>query len=166
MLREGIADKEKNLISDLKLKLDEAKRKIGMYGGIAGKDLVKLKECLSEKEDVIGQMIEARKTKRDKKEKYDEIVENVMRNSEIICCTLNSAGSEKLERYEQFIEAIVVDEAAQCTEPTNVIPLKFKANKLVLIGDPQQLPATTFSKDSFATLYNRSLFEVKQFFYR
>lgn len=108
-------------------------------------------------------MIEARSVKRNKKEKYDEIVENVMKNSEIICCTLNSAGSEKLERYEQFIEAIVVDEAAQCTEPTNIIPLKFKANKLVLIGDPQQLPATTFSKDSFATLYNRSLFEVKQF---
>jgi hypothetical protein len=34
MLREGVADKEKNLISDLKLKLDEAKRKIGQYGGV------------------------------------------------------------------------------------------------------------------------------------
>lgn len=30
---------------------------------------------------------------------------------------------------------------------------------MVLIGDPNQLPATTFSQISSETLYNRSLFE-------
>ena len=30
---------------------------------------------------------------------------------------------------------------------------------MILIGDPKQLPATTFSPDANHTLYNRSLFE-------
>lgn len=40
----------------------------------------------------------------------------------------------------------------------------------MLIGDPKQLPATTFAKDSNITLFDRSLFErmldnnVKKFF--
>lgn len=31
--------------------------------------------------------------------------------------------------------------------------------KVLLIGDPYQLPSTTMSKDSSITLFNRSLFE-------
>lgn len=37
--------------------------------------------------------------------------------------------------------------------------MQLSINKVILIGDPKQLPATTFSPDSNKTLYNRSLFE-------
>lgn len=37
--------------------------------------------------------------------------------------------------------------------------MKYGPKKVILIGDPKQLPATTFSKDSEITKYNRSLFE-------
>jgi senataxin len=96
----------------------------------------------------------------ERKEILEAAMEKVMNRAEIICCTLNSSGSEKLERYQHNIEAIIVDEAAQSTEPSNIIPLRFRANKLILIGDPKQLPATTFSDENTATKYNRSLFEV------
>jgi len=33
------------------------------------------------------------------------------------------------------------------------------AEKVIMIGDPKQLPSTTFNPDSATFLYNRSLFE-------
>lgn len=54
---------------------------------------------------------------------------------------------------------MIIDEAGQCTEPNLMISLQLNVPKILLIGDPCQLPATTFSPDSNVTLYNRSLFE-------
>ena len=54
---------------------------------------------------------------------------------------------------------MIIDEAGQCTEPNLMISLQLNVPKILLIGDPCQLPATTFSPDSNITLYNRSLFE-------
>jgi len=40
----------------------------------------------------------------------------------------------------------IVDEASQCTEPESLTPLILGINKLVMVGDPEQLPATVCSK--------------------
>lgn len=32
---------------------------------------------------------------------------------DIICCTLGSAGSDKLEGFRNYLEAVIVDESAQ-----------------------------------------------------
>jgi superfamily I DNA and/or RNA helicase len=37
----------------------------------------------------------------------------------------------------------------QCTEPESLFPLSFGISKLVLIGDPNQLPATVLSQVTF-----------------
>lgn len=60
-----------------------------------------------------------------------------MEEAEIICTTLASAGSEKLERFRGFVDELIIDEAAQCTEPTNIIPLRLGMQKIILIGDPR-----------------------------
>ncbi len=73
--------------------------------------------------------------------------------------TLSSSGSEKLEKLRGFIGCLIVDEAAQATEPEILIPLQSGVRKVLLIGDPCQLPSTTMSLDSSITLFNRSLFE-------
>lgn len=109
---------------------------------------------------MVNLIIDKKTQTKEEKEIYEAAMEKVLNEAEIICCTLNSSGSDKLDRYYHNIEAIIVDEAAQCTEPSNIIPLRFKANKLILIGDPKQLPATTFNEQNSATKYNRSLFEV------
>lgn len=54
---------------------------------------------------------------------------------------------------------MIVDEAAQATEPSLLIAFQTGVDKVMLIGDPYQLPATTISSDSNKTLFNRSLFE-------
>lgn len=54
---------------------------------------------------------------------------------------------------------LIVDEAAQATEPNLLIALQTGVQKVLLIGDPYQLPATCISQDANVTLFNRSLFE-------
>lgn len=54
---------------------------------------------------------------------------------------------------------MIVDEAAQATEPNLLIALQTGVDKVILIGDPYQLPATCMSGDANVTLFNRSLFE-------
>ena len=39
----------------------------------------------------------------------------------------------------------IIDEASQCTEPESLTPLVYGINKLVIVGDPEQLPATVCS---------------------
>ena len=39
-----------------------------------------------------------------------------------------------------------MDEASQCIEPEGLIPFCLGFNKLVMVGDPEQLPATVKSK--------------------
>eukprot|EP00494_Astrolonche_serrata_P025558 UN25819 len=53
----------------------------------------------------------------------------------------------------------IIDEAAQCTEPDILIPLQLGVESLILVGDPQQLPATVFLQGYEQRLYERSLFQ-------
>jgi len=55
---------------------------------------------------------------------------------EIICCTLNSAGCEKLLSRKNLIEAVIIDEASQCVEIESLIPMLFSPKRVILIGDP------------------------------
>ena len=42
-------------------------------------------------------------------------------------------------------DAVIIDEAAQAVEPSTLIPFKFNPHRVVMVGDPCQLPATVFS---------------------
>ncbi|OSX69496.1 hypothetical protein BU14_1461s0002 [Porphyra umbilicalis] len=42
-------------------------------------------------------------------------------------------------------DLVIIDEAAQATEPASIIPLCLGASRVILVGDPQQLPATVLS---------------------
>jgi senataxin len=39
-----------------------------------------------------------------------------------------------------------VDEATQCCELDILVPLQYGSSKLILVGDPEQLPATVKSE--------------------
>ena len=54
-----------------------------------------------------------------------------------------------------LFDLLVVDEATQCTV-TNMLPLLFRAKRLAVIGDPEQLPAiTTIGSETEHTLAER-----------
>lgn len=56
-------------------------------------------------------------------------------------------------------ETVVIDEAAQAVELSTLIPLQYKCKRCILVGDPNQLPATVMSQESQAYKYQQSLME-------
>ncbi|KAG6838869.1 hypothetical protein C0991_007789, partial [Blastosporella zonata] len=81
---------------------------------------------------------------------------DVLNDSEVICTTLSGAANVLLGCYE--FEMVVIDEAAQCVELSSLIPLKYRSNRCIMVGDPQQLPPTVMSKEACRFKYNESLF--------
>lgn len=87
--------------------------------------------------------------------------ESHLLEAHIVFTTLNSAGLSALESCAATTPfgIIVVDEAAQAVEPSTLIPMQYGCRKCVLVGDPQQLPATIFAQSGKVTKYERSLFQ-------
>lgn len=55
---------------------------------------------------------------------------------------------------------VIIDEAAQASEPSTLCPLSLGCKLLILVGDPRQLPPTILSStSSTSSLLGRSLFE-------
>jgi senataxin len=61
-----------------------------------------------------------------------------------------------------FTSTVLIDEAGQSSEVAALQPLAFGARQVVLVGDPQQLPATILSEAAKAAALERSLFERLQ----
>lgn len=82
--------------------------------------------------------------------------EAVLADADVICATLSGAGQEILSPHT--FETVIIDEAAQTIEASCLIPLKYGCRRCIMVGDPNQLPPTTFSPDAERCGYNESLF--------
>ncbi|BDA50111.1 probable helicase SEN1 at C-terminar half [Coccomyxa sp. Obi] len=96
-----------------------------------------------------------------------EVRAAVIKEAEVIVCTLSTAGGELLTILaagSHFFNEVIIDEAAQAVEPAALIPLQMlKPNgRVVLVGDPKQLPATVVSRAAERAGLSRSLFERLQ----
>ncbi|BEI80229.1 hypothetical protein CcaverHIS002_0107580 [Cutaneotrichosporon cavernicola] len=80
----------------------------------------------------------------------------VLKEADIICATLSGSGQEVLSAYQ--FETVIIDEAAQAIEMSCLIPLKYGAKRCIMVGDPNQLPPTTFSVEADNNKFNQSLF--------
>ena len=69
------------------------------------------------------------------------------------------AGIERLEVNKGMIDYLIIDEACQATEPSCLIPFNLNPKKVILVGDQNQLPATTYADNALETNYARSFFE-------
>jgi senataxin len=88
-----------------------------------------------------------------------QIIEgSILDEAHIVLTTLNGSGHPSLEKATPF-PVLVVDEAGQCTEPSALIPMRRGCRHCILVGDPMQLPATTFSPLSKSIKYDRSLLD-------
>ncbi|KAK1936689.1 putative helicase MAGATAMA 3 [Phytophthora citrophthora] len=81
----------------------------------------------------------------------------IIKNAQIVFCTLSGAGSVAMCEFAQDFDALIIDEAAQAVEASTLIPFKFRPHRVVLVGDHRQLPATVMSKKLVAMGYDRSL---------
>lgn len=79
--------------------------------------------------------------------------------AEVVFTTVSSSGRKLFSRLTHGFDMVVIDEAAQASEVAVLPPLALGAARCVLVGDPQQLPATVISKAAGTLLYSRSLFE-------
>jgi senataxin len=87
-----------------------------------------------------------------------ELETHCLNAAHIVLTTLGSAGSRAIASAKKF-EVIVIDEAAQSSEMSTLLALQLGSSHAILVGDPQQLPATIFSMSGRSSKYDRSLFQ-------
>ena len=88
---------------------------------------------------------EARSLRKEANELEAYISEKILREADVICATLVGADDRRL--WPLGFDVAVVDEAAQALPPATLIAMR-RAPRLVLCGDPHQLPPTIKCKDA------------------
>lgn len=101
---------------------------------------------------LLNREIDEIKTKMEKIE--EEISKEIIKKSSVVFSTNSSSYSEVLKDFN--FDVVVVDEGAQSTIPSVLIPLS-KGKKFVIAGDHKQLPPTILSEK--AKELSISLFE-------
>lgn len=84
------------------------------------------------------------------------LLEQILSSAQAITCTLVGAAHPVLERYR--FHTCVIDEAAQALEPACWIPIA-KCTRVILAGDPFQLPPTVKSMDAAKGGLSKTLIE-------
>lgn len=84
------------------------------------------------------------------------IIDQIISSADVISCTLTGAGDRLLNKYH--FGTAIVDEAAQSLEPLSWI-VALKADKILLAGDPCQLPATVKNPKAIRLGLDKSLLE-------
>lgn len=88
----------------------------------------------------------------------EAILNDLMQSSDVVFCTLVSSGSRLLHKLHS-VDALVVDEAAAATETLLCIPFHCSPKRLLIVGDPKQLPSTVLSDRAKKFGFDTSLHE-------
>jgi superfamily I DNA and/or RNA helicase len=86
----------------------------------------------------------------------DRLINQILDGAQVITCTLVGSVNKVLE-HKKF-RTVFIDEAAQALEPATWIPIT-KASRVVLTGDPFQLPPTVKSRSAAKQGFNVTLIE-------
>lgn len=86
----------------------------------------------------------------------DRLLDQILDGAQVITCTLVGAAQEVLQK--RHFRTVLIDEAAQALEPACWIPI-IKASRVVLAGDPFQLPPTVKSREAEKAGLNITLIE-------
>ncbi|MCC6599347.1 MAG: AAA family ATPase [Crocinitomicaceae bacterium] len=88
---------------------------------------------------------EAKELRREARELEDHIIQRVLNKAQAITCTLIGAMHPYLEGRK--FRTVIIDEAGQALEPACWVPV-LKAEKVVMAGDPFQLPPTVKCREA------------------
>jgi superfamily I DNA and/or RNA helicase len=86
----------------------------------------------------------------------DRLLDHILDSAQVITSTLVGAANEVLQK--RHFRTVLIDEAAQALEPACWIPI-IKASRVVLAGDPFQLPPTVKSREAEKQGLNITLIE-------
>jgi senataxin len=92
----------------------------------------------------------------------DAIYKKFLREAKFVFGTLSSFGADNIVNNLSEVDVCVIDEAAQAIEVSALIPLRFSPKRVVLVGDPQQLPAVVKSVAAKRAKLDISLMERLQ----
>lgn len=103
-----------------------------------------------------------------REEKLRQIARTYVEDAQLVFATLSGSASSILTKKGfndisdhggALFDTVVIDESAQATETSCLIPLTLGASRCLLVGDPQQLPATVLSSGAAGLAYGQSLLE-------
>ncbi len=100
---------------------------------------------------------DAERLSRDAREQLQKAQEHILGSARLICAT--AAGADASLLGGQRFDVVVLDEATQAVTPVALVALA-RARKVVLAGDPRQLPPTVVDVAAAKEGLGRSLFEV------
>ena len=135
---EGILDERAEMREVKKMKIEaahmfrNAERFVRNYGA-------------REREEKRDAFQEAKTLIRQAKMLEDYVIDKILSEADVICCTLVSTMNRYIEKKR--FQTVVIDEAAQALEPATWIAIS-KAEKVILAGDPFQLPPTVKSMEA------------------
>lgn len=86
---------------------------------------------------------DAREYMKQSRETEDYLIDKIIRSTQVICTTLVGSAHYYLKNFD--FNTAFIDEAAQAIEPSCWIPI-LKCQRLIMAGDPFQLPPTVKSK--------------------
>lgn len=85
-----------------------------------------------------------------------KLIEQLLDAADVIICTLVASANSVLDGRK--FRTVVIDEAAQALEPAAWIPI-LKASRVILAGDPFQLPPTVKSQEAKKGGFDKTLLE-------
>ncbi|KAJ4461170.1 putative P-loop nucleoside triphosphate hydrolase superfamily protein [Paratrimastix pyriformis] len=83
--------------------------------------------------------------------------DSLLEHCRVLFCTLSAAGRPQVRGLG--CRVAIVDEAAQVSEALTMVLYTNSLKKLILVGDPKQLPSLTISAEAKACGFGRSLME-------
>ncbi|NWI13047.1 SETX helicase, partial [Crypturellus soui] len=155
-----------NRDQDIQKKKEALDQKLDMLSRQRARHRCEKREVNQMLDDEIGKLSKERQQLasqlKEARGRSQKIQADILLESDIICCTLNTSGGILLKsafsrRGLDPFSCVIVDEAGQSCEVETLIPLIHRCNKLVLVGDPKQLPPTVKSQKAQEYGYDQSL---------
>lgn len=84
------------------------------------------------------------------------VEKNLINESNVVCCNLIVSARQSIAEFD--FDYVIIDEASQASQINTLIPLIHNPTKLILLGDDQQLDAT--SPKDFEPTYQSTLLSM------
>jgi superfamily I DNA and/or RNA helicase len=148
----GVVEKSLSHIVDAKLekfRRDLARRRADLRND--------LRQCLGDESMGAGLRQMLKQLGRTLKQREKELVEETLKQAEVVLCTNTGAGDNLVRQVGPF-GLVVIDEAGQAIEPSCWIPL-LQGRRAILAGDTNQLAPTILSREAMEGGLGVSLME-------